>query len=465
MGGQTEITSQAIAQAPSLRPIQDLEAEMALLGSIIYDNSQISRILDLVDTGQMFALPQHRFIFDAIVRLDLAGKEIELVTLKAELVRTGEFEKIALDRDGALGYLVSLVETCPSTGNGLQYASIVREKFMIRQIVQACMKVVRKSLDGGENLEAIRMAAEETLFTALQKSQKAKARAMLELMRNAFNQIQDIHDRKQRLIGLETGYYEIDDLLSGLQKGQLYIVAGRPSMGKTSLGMNIAEHVALDHGKAVLFYSLEMTADQIAQQMLCSRARVDLHALRSGKVSEEQFQRLVLSAGTFTESKLLVDDSADLTALDLRTRSRRCKLADKIELVVVDYLQRLNAREGGRQPESRQVEISTISQHLKAMAKELDLPVIAMAQLNRAPEGRENRKPLLSDLRESGSIEQDADVVLLLFRQEYYDQDTPDKGIAEVTLAKNRTGPTGVVKLAFLKEYTRFENLSACRNA
>lgn len=461
MGERSE--SHVVLSPAPRRPVQDIEAEMALLGSMIYENAQIGQILEIVDSSSMFALSKHGLIFDAIVRLDLSGQEIDLITLKADLVRNGDFSRISEDGERALQYLIALVETCPSPASGLQYASIVREKCAIRQIVQACTQVIRRTLEGGENLEAIRTTAEETLFSALQKAQKAKARSMVDLMHKVFNQIQDVHDRHQRMIGLETGYFEIDNLLCGLQKGQLYIVAGRPSMGKTSLGMNIAERVALDQEKSVLFYSLEMTAEQIAQQMLCSRARVDLHALRSGLMSEELFQQLILAAGRFSEARLFIDDSADLTALDLRTRSRRWKMAEKIDLVIVDYLQRLNARQGGRMPESRQVEISSISQQLKAMAKELDLPVLAMAQLNRAAEGREDRKPLLSDLRESGSIEQDADVVLLLFRQEYYDQNTPEKAIAEVNIAKNRTGPTGMVKLAFLKEYTRFENLSKCQ--
>jgi replicative DNA helicase len=435
---------------------QSRESEMALLGSMILDNAVIGDVLEIVNQREMFSYPAHQVIFEAVLRLNLDRKPIDLVVLRDDLVKDRRLESV-----GGAEYLAALVETVPAAASAQAYAETVREKFVLRNIIETCAKIIHNATQVTENVETVRSEAERALFQALARGEKGTVRTMTDILHETFQQIQDIHDRKSRLLGMPTGYYELDDMLSGLQSGQLYIVAGRPSMGKTSLGLNIIEHVALREQKPVLFFSLEMASQQIAQSMLCSHARVDSNLLRTGRVSEEEFQKLVMAAGAFHEAKILVDDSADLSALEVRTRARRMKVKEDIGLVVVDYLQKMHARQGMRAPESRQLEISMISSHLKAMAKELNVPVIAIAQLNRAPEGREDRKPMLSDLRESGSIEQDADAVMLIYREDYYDPNTEKKGTAEVILAKNRTGPTGSVDLAFLKQYTRFENLAA----
>ncbi|MFN3486755.1 MAG: replicative DNA helicase, partial [Planctomycetota bacterium] len=342
-----------------------------------------------------------------------------------------------------------------------EYARTVYEKFVLRNIIETCNRIVHQATHVTEDVEAVREEAERALFQALARGEKGTVRKMTDILHETFQKIQDFHDRKGRLLGIPTGFYELDDLLSGLQPGQLYIIAGRPSMGKTSLAMSIIENVALREQKRVLFFSLEMAAEQIAQQMLCSHTRVPSHLLRTGKISEEDYSRLLLAAGTLGEARIYIDDSADLSALEVRTRARRMKAKEGLDLVVVDYLQKMHARQGNRAPESRQLEIAMISSNLKSMAKELGVPVLALAQLNRAPEGREDRKPMLSDLRESGAIEQDADAVMLLYREDYYNPETEKKGVAEVILAKNRTGPTDTVELAFLKDFTRFENLAA----
>ena len=435
---------------------QSREAEMALLGSMIYDNEVIGDVVEQVGQREMFAYPAHQIVFEAVLRLHLERKPIDLVVLRDDLMKDRR-----LDQVGGTEYLASLVETMPSSANALQYAGIVRDKFLLRNIIETCQKIVHNATQVTEDVEQVRDEAEKAIFQALARGEKGTVRTMTDILHETFRQIQDIHDRKSRLLGMPTGFYELDDLLSGLQPGQLYIVAGRPSMGKTSLALNILENIALREGKPVLLFSLEMAAQQIAQSMLCSHARVDSNLLRSGRVSEEEFQKLVLAAGAFHEARILIDDSADLSALEVRTRARRMKAKEGIQLVVVDYLQKMHARQGNRAPESRQLEISMISSNLKALAKEINVPVIALAQLNRAPEGREDRKPMLSDLRESGAIEQDADAVLLLYREDYYDPNTEKKGVAEVILAKNRTGPVGNVDLAFLKHFTRFENLAA----
>jgi replicative DNA helicase len=441
---------------------QNREAEMALLGALILNNDAVGEVLEVVGSRDCFSYPPHQSAFEVILRLFGERKPIDLIILKDEL----EKDRL-LESCGGIDYFASLVEQVPNTSaeGALAYAGAVRDAFVKRNIIETCQRIIHKAVHVTGDVDEIRDDAEKALFQALAKGEKGTVRTMSDVLRETFAQIEDIHDRKSRLLGYPTGYYELDDMLSGLQKGQLYVVAGRPSMGKTSFGLNVLEHVALREGKPVLLFSLEMAAQQIAQSMLCSHAKVDSNQLRTGRISEEEYGKLVMAAGSFHEARIFIDDSADLSALEVRTRARRWKAKEGIELVVVDYLQKMNARQGGKGAESRQLEIAMISSHLKAMAKELNVPVIALAQLNRSVEGREDHKPMLSDLRESGAIEQDADAVMLLYREEYYKPDTEKKGVAEIILSKNRTGPTGNIELAFLRQFTRFENLAAARPA
>lgn len=442
-----------------LPPPMDPMAEMCVLGSMILDNDSIGDALEILKP-EMFSVPAHKTLFETITEMYAERKPIDLVTLKAKLTFDGRTNLIRGNPAELPTYLVSLVDQVPSAASILSYAQTVYEKACLRWLMEACAQVVRHISSENQDLEQVRTQAEQALFTALARAERPKIRTMTDILHDVFQGIQDIHDRKSRIVGMATGFYELDDMLSGLQKGQLYIVAGRPSMGKTSLAINIAENVALREQKTVLFFSLEMSASQLSQSFLCSHARVDSNLLRTGRLSEEEFQKLILAAGAFNETKILIDDSADLSVLDLRTRARRMKASHGVDLIVVDYLQKMNAKMNGRYAESRQVEISSISSGLKSMAKELDLPVLALAQLNRGPEAREDRRPLLSDLRESGAIEQDADAIMLLYRDDYYNTDSDYKGVAEVILGKNRTGPTGTISLAFLKHFTRFENLA-----
>jgi replicative DNA helicase len=441
---------------------ENREAEMALLGALIYNNEAIGEVLEVVGSRDCFAYPPHQSAFEIILRCFGERKPVDLIILKDEL----EKDRL-LEACGGIEYFAELVEKTPntSTDGAVAYAASVRDAFVKRNIIETCQRIIHKAVHVTGDVEEIRNDAEKALFQALAKGEKGTVRTMSDILRETFAQIEDIHDRKSRLLGYPTGYYELDDMLSGLQKGQLYVVAGRPSMGKTSFGLNVLEHIALREGKPVLLFSLEMAAQQIAQSMLCSHAKVDSNQLRTGRITEEEYGKLVMAAGAFHEARIFIDDSADLSALEVRTRARRWKAKEGIELVVVDYLQKMNARQGGKGAESRQLEIAMISSHLKAMAKELNVPVIALAQLNRSVEGREDHKPMMSDLRESGAIEQDADAVMLLYREEYYKPDTEKKGVAEIILSKNRTGPTGNIELAFLRQFTRFENLAAARPA
>lgn len=435
----------------------DRPAEMSVLGGMIFDNQYIADAAEILK-AEMFAFPAHQIIYDAILQLYTDRKPVDLVILRDHLSTVRKLEQV-----GGADYLMTLVEGVPNAASVGTYAKIVFDKAVLRNIMYACQGVIQHIQGTNEDVEEVRAEAEKVLFSALAKMERVKMRTMAQILHDVFQRIQDIHDRKSRLLGLSTGFYELDDMTSGLQNGQVYIVAGRLSMGKTSLALNIAENVALREQKAVLMFSLEMSADQVAQSMLCSHARVDSSLLRSGRTSEEEFQKLIMAAGAFHESKIFIDDSGDLSALEMRTRARRMKATENVGLVIVDYLQKMNAKQNGRNQENRQVEISTISSSLKSMAKELEVPVVALAQINRGPEGRDDRRPMLSDLRESGAIEQDADVVVTLFREEYYKPDSEKKGVAEVSVVKNRTGPTGTVEMAFLRQFTRFENLAASR--
>lgn len=428
----------------------DSEAEMALLGSLILNNRVIGDVIERID-GDTFYHPRNQAVFRAISELFSAMKACDSVTLKAELERQGLLEKI-----GGLDYIAQLVETVPSAANAMQYCDTVRSKAVLRNLLRTCDRIKQESLESTDESDRILDRAQELIFETAKKRGKEDAAQLGTILRSTFEQIQDFRDRKQRILGLSSGFHELDDLMSGLQKAQLVVIAGRPSMGKTSLAMRMIENVGLEQGKPVLFFSLEMASSQIAQQMLCSHCRISSHKLRTGQLGEEDFQKLLMGAGSFHEAPIFIDDSADLSDLELRARARRYKAQFGIELVVVDYLQKMHSKDA----ESRQQEISRISSSLKSLAKELEVPVIALAQLNRASEGRENHKPVLSDLRESGAIEQDADVVMLMYREEYYNPDTEKKNICEVNVAKNRTGPTDTVELVFLKDFTRFENLA-----
>jgi replicative DNA helicase len=431
-------------------PPHSLEAEMAVLGSMMLDADAAGEVIELID-AEAFYRPPHRLIFEALIDLFLTRRKLDLVTLKAELERRGTVDDV-----GGIEYCESLVVQVPTAAHAAEYARIVREKAILRQLIGTCTAIVREAGESGEDPDKLLDKAQALIFDVAAKRGAQPVESLSEILKRTFQQIADIHDRKARLLGLATGFYELDDLLSGLQGSHLYIVAGRPSMGKTSLAMKIAENVAVELKKPALFFSLEMAASQIAQQMLCSHCRVDSHRLRSGMLSESEYQKLVLGSGALSEAQILIDDSAELSILELRARSRRQKAEHpELGLIVVDYLQKVHAK-----AESREREIAMISSQLKSLAKELEVPVVCLAQLNRRPEGREGNRPQLSDLRESGAIEQDADVVMLLYREDYYNPETEHKNTCEVVVAKNRTGPTETVKLAFIKEYTRFENLA-----
>lgn len=429
-----------------------IEAEAAVLGSMILDRECIGQVVEQIDT-ESFSLPEHRHIFEAVVKLYEANSKIDLVLLRDELVHQDR-----LKAAGGVDYLVRVAESVPTAANVEYYVRIVKEKAMLRQLVRVSEEILRQACDEtgdvGEKLDI----AEQQIFAVTEKKITGSAVAIKHLLTETF---ENIESRKgSHITGLSTGFTELNNLLCGLHNGEMVIVAGRPSMGKTSFALNIAEHLGADENVAVAVFSLEMSRQQLVERILCSRAKVDSQGVRKGMISAEQHAELQRVGGELYEKPIFIDDTPGLTPLMLRAKCRRLKSQHNIQCVFLDYLQLMAL---GGQVESRQQEISAISRYFKALARELEVPVIVLSQLNRSPEGREDHRPRMSDLRESGSIEQDADVVLLLHREDYYNKgkdDFEETNVAEVIVAKQRNGPTDTVKLYFDGRFTRFDNLA-----
>lgn len=450
-------TLQQVALSPAglaetVTPPHSIEAEVCLLGSMILNGSKIGDVLQIVDPD-CFYRPAHQIIFKSLVSLYDKRSGIDIVVLKEDLLRQN-----ALERVGGHEYLMTLLESVPTAENAEYYANIVKEKAIFRNLINVCTQLLREAVAGQTPPDELLDRAEHLIFDVVKRRTRAESVKIGDILRTAFNKISDLRDRHgpARMWGIPTGFYDLDDTISGLQEAQFVVIAGRPSMGKTSLALNIAEHVGLVEKIPVVIFSMEMNAETVVQNMLCSHARIPAMILRSGKISEEDFQKLLLAAGSFAEAPIYIDDTSVLSALELRARARRYQADYNVGLIVVDYLQLMEMKGSA---ESRQQEIAMISRSLKALARELNIPVVALSQLSRAPETREDRRPRLADLRESGAIEQDADVVILLYRPGYYTNDPNDR-TCEAIVAKQRSGPTRTVPLIFQNEYMRFENYS-----
>jgi len=431
---------------------ESVEGEGAVLGSMILDPVCIGQIVQTLGAEEFYR-PEHQIIFECLVSLYDKNSKIDLVLLRDELKRRNKLQAV-----GGVNYLVEIVESVPSAANVEYYAEIVREKAMLRQLAQASREILEDACSEQGDVAEKLDAAEKKIFAVTEKKITGSALPMKSLISEVF---ENIESRKGlHITGLPTGYYELDEQLCGLQKGEMIIVAGRPSMGKTSFALNIAEHIGADNNIPVVIFSLEMSKQQLVERFLCSRGHLDSQLVRKGMLDTEQLQSLTAVGSELFEKPIFVDDTPGLTPLVIRAKCRRLKAQHDIQCVLIDYLQLMSL--GGR-VESRQQEISTISRYLKALARELEVPVVVLSQLNRSPEGREGHRPRMSDLRESGSIEQDADVIMLLHREDYYrrgDPDHVDTNTADVIIAKQRNGPTGVVTLTFNGKFTRFENLS-----
>jgi replicative DNA helicase len=376
----------------------------------------------------------------------------DLVTLTNELKQKGDLAQV-----GGVTYLAQIVEAVPTSANVEYYAKIVREKAILRDVIQASTEIVQSAYQESNDIVEFLDKAEQVIFQVSESREKAGLTPIATVLKASFKQIEQNYERKELITGLATGFKDLDKLTAGLQPSDLIIIAGRPSMGKTSFVLNIAEHVALHEKESVAIFSLEMAREQLASRLLCSMAKIDSSRLRSGFIDEVEWMRLTDAAGMLSDSKIFIDDMGQANVFEMRAKARRLKSSRGLGLVIVDYLQLMR---GPGKTESREREISEISRSLKAMAKELNVPVIALSQLNRGVESRTDKRPMMSDLRESGAIEQDADIIGFIYRDEVYNKETPEPGIAEFNVVKHRNGAIDMVKLAFVGKYTRFENLA-----
>jgi len=436
-------------------PPQAPEAEQAVLGGLLVDTRRWDEVADIV-RGEDFYLRQHREIFSAIRALQECGQPVDIVTTSEWLKNQGTLEPA-----GGLAYLGELANRTPGTTNVVAYAKIVRERSVLRALLDAAAEISEKAYQPeGLDTEALIDFAERTVFGISDNDRRALSgfQSIQGLLTQAVDRIEELYQSGAGITGVSTGFKDLDNLTSGLQDADLVVIAGRPSMGKTSLAMNLAENAAVGSKLPVAVFSMEMPGQQLAMRMLSSLGRINAHRVRTGQLTQDDWPRLTSAMGLLDEAPIFVDDTPALTPSELRSRVRRLtREHGKLGLVIVDYLQLMQT---GESSENRAVEVANITRALKVIAKEARVPVAVLSQLNRGLEQRPNKRPIMSDLRESGAIEQDADLILFIYRDEVYNEDSPEKGTAEIIVAKQRNGPTGTVRLTFLGEYTRFENYS-----
>jgi replicative DNA helicase len=430
----------------------NLEAERCVLGAIILDNSLVNQAIEILNRED-FYLAGHRLIFEQMLSLTEQSKAIDFVTLTEELRNQGQLENM-----GGASFVSSLIDGVPRLANLEFYARIVEEKATLRNLIRKSNEIINTCYEQQEDVDSILDSAEKAIFDLAESKIRSGFLSITDIAKRSLKKIETAASRREMVTGIPSGYTRLDELTSGLQHSDLIIIAARPSMGKTALSLNIATHAAVAAKKTVGVFSLEMSSDQLLLRILCSEARIDAHKLRTGFLNKDEWGKIARTLGELTQAKIFIDDSVGLSLLEMRAKARRLKAEHGLDLLVVDYLQLMSG--GKARFESRQQEISSISRGLKGLAKELEIPLVALSQLSRAPETRTgDHRPQLSDLRESGSIEQDADLVLFIFREEVYKPSEENQGIAELIIGKQRNGPIGSLKLAFLREYTRFENL------
>ena len=434
--------------------LYSLEAEQSVLGAILLDNSVVDQVADILATDDYY-IGAHRTIYQAILTLLDRGEPADPIVLRQYLEKNDEMTLV-----GGTGYLVRLVDTVPATANVRAWARLVHEKAVLRDLARQTSTIVDRVYQNDGSVDEILDDAEQRIFSVGESRahRRSNYHDLKSILVPVFDRIEHLMERNISITGIPTGFIDLDDKLAGLQPTDFIIVAGRPSMGKTALALNFAANAALDHNVPVGFFSLEMSKEQLAMRLLSSVAKIDAQSLRTGKLGDNEYGKLTKAADILSRAPIYIDDTSGLSITSLRAKARRLKREKKIELLVVDYLQQMrgSSNTGG---ENRNQEISEISRELKAVAKELKLPVVAVSQLSRSPESRTDKRPIQSDLRESGSLEQDADVILLVFREEYYKRNDPTvAGKAEVIIAKQRNGPTGTIILTFINQYTRFDN-------
>jgi replicative DNA helicase len=448
---------ETIAPATPERALpHNLEAEKSVLGAILIHNEAFNHAAELIDSRDFFR-DAHRRIFDKMVALSERNDPIDFVTLREELGRSGELEEV-----GGPAYIASLADGVPRSANVEHYAKIVKEKATLRNLIHSANRILSEAYRAEEDADVILDGAEKAIFEIAEDRIREGFVPLRDLVQSSFATIEKLQQHKGLVTGVPTGFVDLDEMTSGLQPSDLILVAARPSMGKTSFVLNIAQHIGIQTDMTVGFFSLEMSKEQLFMRMLTAEARIDAHRFRSGYLNEKDYGRLSHALGTLAEARVFIDDTASVGVLEMRAKARRLQAEHGLHILIIDYIQLMQGR--GRF-ESRQAEIASISRSLKGLAKELKIPVVALSQLSRASETRADHRPQLSDLRESGALEQDADVVMFIYREEQYrnadgQQNQEAEGVAEIIIGKQRNGPVGTAKLAFIKEHTRFENLA-----
>ena len=432
-------------------PPHSIEAEQSVIGSMMMDRDAIMTAGEII-SGSDFYQTVYGVLFDAMTELFNEGRPVDLVTLQERLK-----EKNVPPEISSMEYIRELLEAVPTSANVKYYAEIVQEKSVLRRLIKMNEEIADSCYLGQEPMEALLEGAEKKIFELTQKRNVKEYTPIKEVVLNALDKIEKASRAKGNVTGIPTGFIDLDYKLSGLQPSDLVLVAARPSMGKTAFVLNIAQHVAFRQNKCVAIFSLEMSKEQLVNRLFALEAHVDAQLIRSGNLKDTDWEKLIEGAGIIGKSDLIIDDTSGISVSELRSKCRKYKMERGLDLIIIDYLQ-LMSGSTGRRNESRQQEISEISRALKGIARELDVPVIALSQLSRAVEQRPNKRPMLSDLRESGAIEQDADVVMFIYRDDYYNPDTKDKNIAEIIIGKQRNGPIGTVRLAWIPQYTRFGN-------
>lgn len=432
-------------------PPHDEDAEQAVLGSMLTDNDAVMAAVEVLKEDAFYR-EDNKIIYQAILNLYSKSEPIDIITLKDELESMGKFEQV-----GGFEYLASLPDKVPTTANVQKYIKIVEEKSVLRNLIKTANEIIELGYNPTEDVEDIMDGAEKKIFDIMQSKNTKSYTPIKDVLVESFTNLEKLYNQKQHVTGVPTQFYDLDDKTAGLHGSELILVAARPAMGKTAFALNIATNAALRANVPVAIFSLEMSKDQLVNRMLCSEAMVDSNKVRTGKLDEEDWTKLAEAIGPLSESGVYIDDTPGISVMEIRTKCRKLKMEKNIGLVVIDYLQLIsgsNKRNG-----SREQEISEISRSLKVLAKELNVPVIALSQLSRAVEQRDDHRPMLSDLRESGAIEQDADIVMFLYRDDYYNKESAEKDIAEVIIAKQRGGSTGTVKLYWMGNYTKFVNI------
>jgi len=432
-------------------PPHSIEAEQCTLGSMLLDEDAIAEVFGMLKADDFYRA-EHRDIFNSIDELYSSGKSVDIVTLGEALRRNGTLEKC-----GGLEYLAAIAEQVPSAASAHHYAEIVEDKAIVRSLIKSSGEVLEMGYENQDDARKVMDFAQRTIFDIAMEKESKGVSHISDILDENLKTLTKLYKEGNRVPGIPSGYIDLDKLTAGFQPSDLILIAARPSMGKSSLALNIAQHVALQEGKSVAIFSLEMSKEQVVNRILSSEMEIENMKLKTGDINSDEWQKVAVGAAQISEAAIYVDDTSDISAAEMRAKCRRLKLKKQLDMVIIDYIQLIA---GGKRNESRQQEITEISRNLKILAKDLHIPVIALSQLSRAPEQRQNHRPMLSDLRESGAIEQDADMVMFIYRDDYYDKETENPNVTELIVAKNRNGSTGDVKLRWHAEFTKFSNLA-----